>query len=319
MPSLQEKIYKFYSSSQEENERLDIFLHNKLKDKFSRSKIKEFIENGAVKLNNDICLKPSFKVKHGDFIEVRVSFEKEELIKAQPLKIEIIYQDEDLIVVNKPAGMLTHPTKNKRKDTLVNALLYYFPEISSIDKVKPGIVHRLDKGTSGVLVVGRNYEACAKLSREFKKRNVIKKYLAIVKGKVEYEEGVIDEPVGRTKYSRKRMTIDYEKGRSAITYYKVIERLRDCSFVLLYPKTGRTHQIRIHMKYMGHSIIGDRVYGKRSNLINRSALHAYFIKIKHPTKNKLMEFKAKIPDDFRKLLEEIGFTPLEIKDEECAF
>lgn len=303
---MQEKELNLTSPSEVQGMRLDVFLHNMLQD-ISRTKIKEMIQQSLVSVNGKAITRPSYRLKGGERVKVILKFKGEEKLEPEKIDIEIIYYDLDIIVVNKPAGILTHPTPKRRKGTLVNALLFHFPELQELDAVKPGIVHRLDKDTSGIMVVGRNYQACANLSRSFKKREVVKKYLAIVKGRIAYQEGIIDQPVGRAKILRKRMIIDYGRGRDALTYYKLITHLRDYSFVLLYPKTGRTHQLRVHMRYIGHPIIGDRVYGVKSDLICRPALHSYTITFPHPRSGKIMSFKANPAQDFINVLKNLGF------------
>lgn len=302
---------------QNQPQRLDLFLHAQFKD-FSRERIKKFIKSGNVYVNSQKILKPGFRIKPGDKISCHLEeVHDEDKIIPQPLPIEIIYEDEDILIVNKPPGILTHPTTIDRTGTLANALVYYCKTLSDIyGPLKPGIIHRLDKDTSGILVVAKNNYAHMKLSEQFANREVVKKYLALVEGIIEVDGGKICQPIARGKLERKKMKIDYSRGRWAETEYKVLARvgkqnnsyssLHSYSFVLLCPKTGRTHQLRVHMKYIGHPIVGDTKYSRKSKLISRQALHAYSLKFKHPRTGEFKEFFAPLPRDFRDLLDKIG-------------
>ncbi|HDL10080.1 MAG TPA: RluA family pseudouridine synthase [Candidatus Omnitrophica bacterium] len=311
-----QKIKKF--NFQGSPQRLDLFLHSQLKD-FSRQQVKKLIKSGKVYVNWQSVFKPGLRVKTGDVIEVRmdgiISLDK---IIPQPLPLDIIYEDNDIIVINKPPGILVHPTAIDKTQTLANALVYHFQNLSDIyGPLKPGIVHRLDKDTSGILVVAKNNYVHLKLSKQFANREIIKKYLAVVEGRIETDVGKICQPIARGRLQRKKMKVDYSRGRWAETIYKVlatagkqkdmsIPGLHSFSFVLLYPKTGRTHQLRVHMRYIGHPIVGDAKYSKKSKLIPRQALHAYSLKFKHPTTGQFQEFIAPLPQDFQILLEKIG-------------
>ncbi len=311
-----QKIKKF--NFQGNPQRLDLFLHSQLKD-FSRQQIKKLIKSGKVCVNWQLVSKPGLRIKRGDVIEVRIDgIISQDRITPQPLPLDIIYEDNDIIVINKPPGILVHPTAIDKTQTLANALVYYFQNLSDIyGPLKPGIVHRLDKDTSGILVVAKNNYVHLKLSKQFANREVVKKYLAVVEGRIEADAGKVCQPIARGRLQRKKMKVDYSRGRWAETIYKVLARagkqkdvaipgLHSFSFVLLYPKTGRTHQLRVHMKYMGHPIVGDTKYSKKSKLIPRQALHAYSLKFKHPTTGQFQEFTAPLPEDFQILLEKIG-------------
>lgn len=315
MPCLQKrKKFNFQGNSQ----RLDLFLHSQLKD-FSRQQIKKLIKSRKIYVNGQTVSKPGLRIKGGDVIEVKMDgIVPQNKIIPQPLPLDIIYEDDDIIVINKPPGILVHPTAIDKTQTLANALIYHFQSLSDIyGPLKPGIVHRLDKETSGILVVAKNNQVHLNLSKQFTNREVVKKYLAVVEGRIETDAGKICQPIARGRLERKKMKVDYSRGRWAETIYKVLARagkqkdmsipsLHSFSFVLLYPKTGRTHQLRVHMKYMGHPIVGDARYNKKSKLIPRQALHAYSLKFKHPVTGQLQEFIAPLPEDFQILLEKIG-------------
>lgn len=290
--------------------RLDLFLHQRIQG-LSRQRLKKLIKSGNVRVNSIVVRKPAHKVKEADVVSVLLEEQKEKILP-QPIPLDVIYEDEHLIVINKPPGILVHPTSFDKGGTLVNALVYRFENLSAIaGPLKPGIVHRLDRDTSGVLVVAKDDLTHAQLAQQFKERSVKKIYLAVLEGEVEFDEGLIEEPIARGRLERKKMRIDYSKGRYAQTYYKVLKRLHGYSFVLLYPKTGRTHQLRVHMKYKGYPIVGDAKYGRRSPYIKRQALHAYKIRIRHPRLDKEMEFEAPLPGDFRQLLTRLGFSDYE--------
>lgn len=305
MHSLKEKKeFKFQVSSP--GMRLDVFLHKKLKE-LARAKVKKLIKEARVKVNNKVVIKPAYKLKAKDLITAIVQIPERLTIPAWDIPVQIIYEDEDIIVVNKPPDMLTHPTSIDRTNTLVNALVYRFNQLSDLaGALKPGIVHRLDKDTSGIILIAKNNYAHSKLAEQFKNRTIEKKYLAVVEGRVGYDEGVINQPIARGHFERKKMRIDYSRGKPAETYFKVLARLHNYTFLVLHPKTGRTHQLRVHMKHYGHPILGDSKYGRKSELIKRQALHAYSMRIKHPRTNEELYFKAGLPDDFKKVLEKIA-------------
>jgi len=291
---------------QKDSERLDMFLHSKLPD-FSREKIKKLIQQGFVKVNCKNIIKPGYKLRYKDSISM-IIHETDKFLQPQDIPFSVIYEDEDIAVVNKPAGLLIHPVSlDKKIPALVNGLLFRFNQLSDINGfLKPGIVHRLDKDTSGLLIVAKNNLAHINIAGQFKDRQVLKKYLAVTEGEMSEDEGIIERPIARGKYQRKKMRIDDNKGKNAKTYFKVLKRLHSHTFVILYPKTGRTHQLRVHMKYYGHPIIGDSKYGRKSAFISRQALHAFYIEFRHPRTKDRMHFKAPLPRDFKDLLIKLG-------------
>jgi 23S rRNA pseudouridine1911/1915/1917 synthase len=239
-------------------------------------------------------------------------------MKPEPLPLDILYEDSSIIVVDKPSGMVVHPAAGNPSGTLVNALLYHCKDLAGINGIlRPGIVHRLDKDTSGVMVVAKDDEAYHKLSRQFKSHMVEKVYLAIASGQFSKEEGLIDSPIGRHPRERKRMSVRTRKGRPAITRWKVMEKLKGFALLEISPQTGRTHQIRVHLSSMGHPLLGDPLYGRKGQRglirdpllkehvkkMGRQALHAHRLGFNHPRTGEKVEFVAPIPDDMKALLE----------------
>lgn len=287
---------------EDEGKRIDVFLAAELD--YTRSYIKKLIVDGLVFVNGK-TVKPSYKVKEND--EVVVNIPEAEKIDVLPenIPLDILYEDDDIIVINKPQGMVVHPAPGNYSGTLVNALLYHCKNLSGINGIlRPGIVHRLDKDTSGVMVVAKNDKAHISLSNQIKERSVFKKYVAIVEGVIKDEEGKIEAPIGRHPVDRKKMAV-IEDGRYALTLYKVLERFKENTLVEAVIKTGRTHQIRVHMAYIGHPIVGDHVYGfKRQKFkLEGQALHSSVLGFMHPTKGVYMEFEAPLPEYFKKLIE----------------
>ncbi|MDP8253975.1 MAG: RluA family pseudouridine synthase [Candidatus Kaelpia aquatica] len=315
MPYLEKNSYSFkYEGS---GIRLDRLLHGELKD-ISREKIKKIIYQKAVSVNGSSAVKPSDIVREGDEVSILKNGFRENDIEPKDMGISVIYEDKDIAVINKPAGVITHPLSKSDSDTLINGLLFKFNELSNINgPLKPGIVHRLDKDTSGIMIIAKNNEAHNGIAAQFKNKEVIKIYLALVEGSVEYDEGLIVRPIGRSRIKRTIMEIDDSKGRPAETYFRVVQRVslkitvkskKIYTLIALFPKTGRTHQLRVHMKHYGHPIIGDSKYGKSSDLIARQALHAYHIKFFHPVKNIQINFKAPLANDFKNLLSKLGIA-----------
>ena len=289
------------------NVRLDVYLAEKL-DK-TRSAVLKAIEEGRVLLNGKVPAKPGIKVSIGDMIEV--SFPEPRPISAEPqdIPIEILYEDNDIVVVNKPQGMVTHPASGSPDGTLVNALLYRVSDLSGINgEIRPGIVHRLDKDTSGVLVVAKNDAAHLALSKQISSKKALRYYYALVVGNIAEEQGRVEKPIARSKKDRKQMAVS-EEGRNALTLYKVIERVKGYTLIECELRTGRTHQIRVHMKSIGHPVLGDPVYGKANPLApSGQLLHAHKLVLYHPVTGEQMTFTAPINQTFAAALKKLGFT-----------
>jgi 23S rRNA pseudouridine1911/1915/1917 synthase len=291
-------------------ERLDRYLAAALPE-VSRSRLQRWIQDGAVTLNGQPA-RPAARLQAGDRILVAPATWLAE--DAPPLDtaaglalpLAVLYADDDLIVVDKPAGQVVHPAAGHVDDTLVSALVARFPDLlAAFEGRRPGIVHRLDKDTSGVMVVGRSIEAADRLMRQFKDRTVEKTYLALVKGALGPPVGVIDAPIARDPRHRQRMAA-VAGGRPAQTHYRVLGTTGDYSWVELSPRTGRTHQIRVHLAAIGHPVAGDRVYGRSDKLVDRLALHAWRLAFDHPAHGGRMRFTAPLPADLATALEALG-------------
>jgi len=273
------------------------------KEHASRTFIKRMINNGDIFLNGKPT-KPHHQLRQGDMVLVQIpQFVKKTQLEPENIPLDIIYEDEDIAIVNKPAGMVVHPGAGVYNGTLANALLHHYKTLSGVGgESRPGIVHRIDKGTSGLLVVAKNDIAHRELSAQFKQRKVKRKYIAIVRGVVELDNGRIELPIGRHPRSPKKMAVAFAKSKTALTNYKVLNRFEDYTVLEINPDTGRTHQIRVHMAYLDHPLLGDIQYGRPDQRIDRQALHAGWIKFNHPRTSKSMEFEVPLPSDMKKLL-----------------
>lgn len=299
------KEYTFIIRAGESNQRLDLYLTKHLSRTISRSRIQKLIEEGFIKVDGKLT-KPHHNLKAGEEISVVVPPPAKSEVKAEQIPLDITYEDDQLLVVNKPPGMVVHPAAGNYSGTLVNALLSHCKRLSGVGGVlKPGIVHRLDKDTSGLLVVAKTDQAHQGLTKQFKEQKVLKKYVAVVEGSMAFDEHIIDEPVGRPSGYRRKITVVQAGGRDAVTHYKVLQRFSGFSLVELMPKTGRTHQIRAHMAYIGHPVVGDREHGRRSNLIGRQALHAKTLGFHHPLSGQYLEFTTELPEDIKEVIEKI--------------
>lgn len=292
-------------TADKKNLRLDIFLNEKFSD-WSRSHIQKIITDGKVTVDEKI-VKPSYKLSSGEIISVAEIETVETEYLPQDLPLDILYEDADIIVVNKARGMTVHPADTVKSGTLVNALLYHCKDLSGINGVKrPGIVHRIDKDTSGVMVVAKNDAAHINLAEQIQTKIATRKYLAIVHGVIEDSAGIINGAIGRDKTDRKKMAITSD-GKSAVTEFKVLERFKNFTYVECKLQTGRTHQIRVHMAAIGHPLLGDTKYTARKNIfdISGQALHSYALTLIHPTTGEQMNFTAPLPDDMQKILDEL--------------
>jgi len=298
--------------------RIDKYLHGRLAANLSRAMIQKQIAAGAVKVNGKV-VKASFKLSQGDKIELMAPTLPTKEIMPEDIPLNIIYEDDDLIVLNKQADMIVHPARGNTHGTLVNALAFYSDELSSgLGEFRPGIVHRLDKDTTGVMVVAKNDITQWKIARQFQHRQVKKAYLAIVHGTPELTADRINAPLGVHPKIREKYAIRPEIGKEAVTFYEVLEEFRGFSLLKLTPQTGRTHQIRVHLSYIKHPIVADDMYGGKpvylwqlqdaepaaqDPLITRCALHASTLEFRHPTTSKIMKFEAPLPEDMQNLLE----------------
>ena len=290
----------------EDKIRIDLYLTQK-EIYPSRSQIRNLITQGKIRVNKN-PVKPSYILKNGDVIDLAIVKNKELEIRAEVIPLDIIYEDEYLAVINKPANMIVHPAGKIRSGTLVNALLYHCRDsLSGIGGViRPGIVHRLDKNTSGLMVVAKNDFAHLDLSRQIKEHQVTKKYLTLVHGNMKDDSGIIDAPIGRSLKNRKKMAVTVEgKSREAVTHFKVLKRFSGYTLVEATLRTGRTHQIRVHLAFIGHPIVGDQLYGRKKQGINisRQALHSHILGFVHPSTKKHMEFCVPLPKDIQEIID----------------
>ena len=301
--------YEFKINSAASRERLDVFLSTQ-QTEISRSRLKKLIIEGQVTVNG-VVRPVGYKVREGDQITVQVPTPVPLDAVAEPIPLDIIFEDEYLLALNKPTGIVVHPAPGHYTGTLVNALLYHCKDLSGIGGVeRPGIVHRLDKDTSGLVLVAKTELAHKNLAAQFKKREIHKEYLAIVKGNVKKDTGLVNASIGRHKIHRKKMDTRALNGREASTEYQVVYRGKDWSYLTLWPKTGRTHQIRVHLASIHHPVIGDLLYGGKSpNLkMPRQALHAHRLELKHPVLDSDLSFKAPLPPDMEIFLQNHGYS-----------
>ena len=297
--------------------RIDKYLHNRFSN-FSRVMLQEIIKAGTVKVNGKV-VKPSFKLNTGDQIEMTLPELPSKEILPEDIPLDIVYEDNDIIIINKQPNMIVHPARGNTHGTLVNALAFYSDELSSgLGEFRPGIVHRLDKNTTGVMVVTKNDIAQWKIAKQFEHRQTKKSYLAIVHGTPELTADCINAPLGIHPKRREKYAVRTETGKESITFYEVLERFRGFSLLKITPKTGRTHQIRVHLSYIKHPIVADDMYdGKlvypwqlkdaestvEEPVINRPALHAHTLEFKHPTTEKMVKFEVPMAKDMQNLLD----------------
>ena len=299
---------KLLKVSEGEEGRLDKYLSDKLED-MTRSYLKKLISDDKAVLVNGNPAKPNYKLKPGDIIELAVPEPIELEIKAENISLDIVYEDNDMLVVNKPQGMVVHPAAGNYTGTLVNALLYHCGDsLSGINGEKrPGIVHRIDKDTSGLLLVAKNDNAHQKLSSQIKEHSLTRAYKALVHGNIKQDSGRIDAPIGRHPSDREKMTITDKNSREAVTNFRVLERYGRYTFVECILETGRTHQIRVHMSKNGHPIVGDKTYGVKKEEFNLTGqlLHAYKVGFIHPVSGEYMEFVSELPDYYMNVLDRL--------------
>lgn len=297
--------YNLESSEEWTDRRLDKVLSEYFNG-YSRSFIKKLFDEDMIHVNSR-SVKPSYKVKDGDMIDISVPDPVSIDIEPEDIPLNIIYEDDDVILVNKPKGMVVHPAPGHYRGTLVNGLMYHFAgSLSGINgEFRPGIVHRIDMDTTGVLVVCKNDNAHRLLSEQLHEHSITRKYFAIVNGNIAQDEGTVDAPIGRSPKDRKKMAINTRNGRRAVTHYRVLERFEGrYTYIECQLETGRTHQIRVHMASIGHPILGDEVYGPKKCpfKLQGQTLHAGVLGFVHPSTGKYVEFKAELPEYFKELI-----------------
>ena len=299
---MEEKI-RIEVENLEKNERIDKYLSSKLDDSFSRAKIQKLIDEELI-LVNDKVIKSSYKVSNGDVILI-TDKEEDMSVKPEKMDIDIVYEDDDVMVINKKSGVVVHPAPGNYSGTLVNGLMYLSKDLSHVNgEFRPGIVHRIDKDTSGLLIVAKNDKAHRILAEELKEKKIKRKYIALVSGVINHDIGEIDAPIGRDPSDRKKMCVTSTNSKDAITHFRVLERYKNASLIECDLERGRTHQIRVHMKYINHPVINDPVYGKNNHGEFGQLLHAKEITFTHPTTKEVMTFSCEVPEEFNKILEE---------------
>ncbi len=289
-----------------EGERLDVFVAENLTD-LSRALVQNLIKSGKVLVDGQKA-KPSFRVSEGQEIVVNLPLPQPVVIEAENIPIKIIYQDQDVVVVDKPKGMVVHPAHGNWSHTLVNAMLYHITDLSGINgELRPGVVHRLDKDTSGVMVVAKNDIAHRNLAEQIKVHSIRREYIALVHGVIKENLGTIDAPIGRSKLDRKKMAV-IKDGRPAVSNYEVVQRFGNYSLIKVSLLTGRTHQIRVHFAHIKHAVVGDPLYGsaKKHLGLESQALHAHLLGFNHPRSNEYMEFTSPLPEYFIAALDQLN-------------
>ena len=296
-----DKTYRFVADRP--GTRLDKFVGEKCPE-LSRTYAQKLIGDGFITVNDRVA-RASLKLNIGDKVYIIIPPAPPSLLSPEAIPLNIIYEDDDLLVVDKPAGLAVHPAPGLPGHTLLNAVLSHFPHLADIsDSLRPGVVHRLDKDTSGVMLVAKNGAAQANLINQFKARSIVKAYLVLVKGRLTPERGIIEAAIGRDPRNRKRMAV-VSVGREARTEYQVIKYMGDYTLLEVVPETGRTHQIRVHLSAIGYPVVGDPVYGVRSAYLSRQFLHACRLGFKLPFTGEYVEFKSELPEDLKQALENI--------------
>ncbi|MDO8524905.1 MAG: RluA family pseudouridine synthase [Candidatus Omnitrophota bacterium] len=313
---MEKDTHHFEVAPEDKGKRLDKFLVENLSIRrrgsgsidFSRVFLQKLISGGHVLVRGKRT-KASRKILPGEHIEVKIPPPVKSGIKGENIKLKIVYEDKEIIIVNKPVGMVVHPAPGSRSRTLVNALLGHCKNLSGIGGVlKPGIVHRIDKDVSGLLAAAKTDRAHRDLAGQFKDKTASRVYYAVVKGVVQLDNGIIDLPIGRSKRDRKKMAVSFERSRDALTKYKVLERFKNATLLEVTLGTGRTHQIRVHLSYIGHPILGDIKYGTTMTGFSRPALHAKELGLTHPVTKKYMRFRTELPVDMKRLIEKLRKT-----------
>ncbi len=301
------QVYQFIVGEEEEDMRLDVYLSNQLPD-ISRNYIQKIILKEKIKVDGKIETSKKYRLKQNNRVEIEIPAAEPLKVEPENIPIDIVYEDDDLIVVNKPQGMVVHPAVGNYHGTLVNALLYHCKNLSSINGIiRPGIVHRIDKDTSGLLVVAKNDKAHHHLAEQLKAHTMLRIYTALVYGNLKEDEGIISAPIGRHPTDRLKMAVVKGKGKDAVTHFRVLKRFGDYTLVEAKLETGRTHQIRVHFSFIQRPLVGDLVYGPKKQKFHLAgqALHARTLGFVHPTEGKFLKFEADLPDYFKKLLQQL--------------
>ncbi|CAN7447807.1 RluA family pseudouridine synthase [Paenibacillus sp. LjRoot153] len=295
--------------NQFEGERIDKFITEALEEDISRTLVQQWVKDGHVKVNGK-AVKPNYKLSLQDVIALVIPEPQGVELLAENIPLNVVYEDSDVIVINKQRGLVVHPAPGHYSGTLVNALMYHCKDLSGINgELRPGIVHRIDKDTSGLIMSAKNDKAHASLAEQLKAHTVNRKYIALVHGYIQHDQGTIDAPIGRDSHDRKMYTVTEKNSKTAVTHFVVIERFGDFTLVELKLETGRTHQIRVHMKFIGHPLVGDPMYGKsKGMLMDGQALHAAILGFTHPRTGEWMQFEAPIPPDMENLISTIRTT-----------
>ncbi len=301
------EYFAFAAEKEDKDLRLDIFLNDELEE-ISRNRIQKLISDGNILVNGKTVNK-NYKLREKDIIDVNIPEPEEADILPYDIPLDIIYEDSEIIVVNKPQNMVVHPAAGHLNDTLVNALLFHCgSSLSGINgKLRPGIVHRIDRDTSGVLVIAKTDNAHKSLALQLSKHSMTRIYNAVVYNNFKEDYGIVDKPIGRNPADRKKMAVTDKNSKRAVTHYKVLKRMGKFNLIELKLETGRTHQIRVHMAYIGHPLLGDSVYGPKKQLFNLrgQALHARVLGFIHPSSDMYMEFESPLPDYFSELIEKL--------------
>ncbi|MEK3915106.1 RluA family pseudouridine synthase [Paenibacillus sp. FSL H7-0331] len=296
---------EWIAEAQDQGERVDKFVAEASDEDVSRSLVQQWIKDGHLKVNG-APVKANYKLSAGDQLELLTPEPEELNLTAENIPLEVVYEDGDMIVINKPRGLVVHPAPGHYSGTLVNALLYHCQDLSGINGVmRPGIVHRIDKDTSGLLMAAKNDSAHQSLAAQLKEHTVVRKYLAVVHGNVTHEQGTVDAPIGRDPFDRKLYTVTERNSKKAVTHFAVLERYGDHTLLELRLETGRTHQIRVHMKFIGHPLVGDPAYGPsrgKGATMDGQALHAAILGFTHPRTGEHLQFEAEIPTDMQHLI-----------------
>lgn len=306
LEDFEEEKLEWVAGPADAKERIDKYAKTQLGEEFSRSQIQLWIEAGNLVVNG-APVKANYKLAEGDRIVLVIPGAEPTEIVPEDIPLEIYYEDSDVIVVNKPRGMVVHPAPGHTSGTLVNALMFHCKDLSGINgELRPGIVHRIDKDTSGLIMAAKNDKAHASLAAQLKAHTVTRKYYALVHGNVSHDQGTVDAPIGRDPHDRKMYTVIERNSKHAVTHFQVVERFGDYTLLELKLETGRTHQIRVHMKFIGHPLVGDPLYGRSKGIkMDGQALHAAVLGFDHPEDGRYLEFSAPIPADMENVLQSL--------------